>query len=206
MTQLRLNFSDERAIPVDFAGGAEPDRARWAADTARSFCERSGIDTAHLQRLTGALVGLYALTDGDRRALLLVSADAQVLAPLTFTVADTQLSPRERGDFLWSPSALLPPTTALTETEHLGTGVSSTLLQREQERDFATRRWLFLGETSTVGALLGPVAPYGLSAVEETAEQVLQTSSLEGFVAVADPDWALRLEAAGVRVGDTWAV
>ena len=79
------------------------------------------------------------------------------------------------------------------------------MLERHGDRDFGFERWLFFGEDTTVAAILGPVAPYGLAFVEEAAKDVLRRSSLEGFVASPDRARVDDLDRAVVRFGEEWS-
>ena len=101
-------------------------------------------------------------------------------------------------------AALLPPTTEIVETDHLGPGFSTTLLERHGDHDFGFRRWLFVGQNATLGAVLGPVAPYGLAFVEEVAAGILRASELEGFEPATDRTRLEELDRAVTRVGEDW--
>lgn len=202
MISLDIVYDENRCIPIEPPPG---DPTAWADDTARAFGARADLDEAAIDRVAKALVDLTRLATPERRILLVASIDAAVLAPLTITVSEDALSEAEQAEFLWSRDAVLPPTVEVIETEELGAGVTVALLQREGERQFATRRWLFAGAAGAVGALLGPVTPYGLSLVEESAGHVLASSHFEGFTPAADREIVERFEAASARAGERWA-
>lgn len=200
--QITIVYDEDRSIAVPVLPPAE--RAAWAEQTAAAYASRvRGGDSLRLG-IVAALVRLTALADEESRLLLLVGADGAVLAPLLVFVVPHELSEREQADFLWHPSALLPPTPTVVTTTHLGTGFSSGLAQRENGADFSTRRWLFFGSGMTVAALLGPVAPLGLGLVDGIADELLKASSVEGFVPRDDVAKAERLDALASPSREGW--
>jgi hypothetical protein len=204
--QITLRHDPERSIPVPHAERSTEERVRWARETGYSFAARAGLGDDSAQRIAAALDDIAGTTGDDHRNLLLLGADARVLSPLTVFVADEQVPDDQQAAFLWSSRALLPATTEIVETEHLGVGISATLLERHGERDFGLRRWLFVGENASLGAVLGPVAPYGLVFVEEVAAVILRESTVEGFLPVSDRTRVEALDRAVTRVGEDWAL
>lgn len=202
--ELELGVPEAAAIAVPAEARQQPG---WARAAAEDFGVRAGADADLVRRIEGALDDLVAMSTDDRRTMLLVSRPTGAIAPLTVFVSDAPLTERQQADFLWSPSAVLPPTPERTASENLGEGFSATLLQREGGRDFATRRWLFFGEDRTVGALLGPVmVPYALAVLAPLAELALAGSRVPGF-APADAEQRIsELEQACARAGEAWAL
>lgn len=204
--ELALAYAPDRVIPVPAERVSPSERAAWARRAAEDFTRETGAHSDVAARVEAALVEVAAQADDDRRLLLVVGVDGGVVAPLMISVITHELSRQEQADFLWSNTAILPVTPRLTETDALGTGFSSTLAQRENGLDFATRRWIFFGDGATVCAMLGPVVPYGLAFVEPFAEAVLASASLSGFVPRADPERLDELVSAVVRPGDDWVL
>jgi hypothetical protein len=200
--QITIAYDEDRSIPVPVLPVAE--RATWAEQTAAAFAARVGGGDQLRQGVASALDRLTVLADDDSRLLLLIGADGAMLAPLLLFVVPHELDEREQADFLWQPSALLPPTPTVVTTTHLGTGFSSGLAQREDGADFSTRRWLFFGSGMTVAALLGPVAPLGLGLVEAIADALLAESWVEGFVPREDVAKAQRLDALASPAQEGW--
>ncbi|MFF5625247.1 hypothetical protein [Microbacterium sp. LWH10-1.2] len=204
MMEIGFDFELAKAIPVETADVRQLGAAEWAAQAVSRFTAVVDVPVALRPRLQGALESVAAEVSDDARRFLLVGTDAAVLAPLVFFVVDRELTRQEQADFLWAPSAILPPASLRVETAHLGVGFSSTLAQREDGVDFGTRRWLFFGQGLTAGALLGPVAPYSLAVAEPIAESILSAARVEGFVPLANHDRVEELLAAVVRAGDEW--
>ena len=200
--ELELTYPDTAVIRVPSEARGEEG---WARRAALRFGETAGADAALVRRIEAALDQLVQLAQADRRTLLLVSVPGAAMAPFTIFVSETAPTLQEQAEFLWSPNAVLPPTPGRTPSAHLGEGFSATLLHREPERDFATRRWLFFGSDRAVGALLGPVlAPYALAVLEPIAEDILAGSRVDGFVPDAAEARLAELEAACARAGETW--
>ncbi|HEY9306984.1 MAG TPA: hypothetical protein VIP82_04190 [Microbacterium sp.] len=202
--QINLRHDPERSLPVPHVERSADERALWARETAYAFAAREGFDDAAAERITAALNDIAGATGDDRRNLLLIGADGRVLAPFTVFAASEPLAEAEQAAFLWSASALLPPTTEVVESAQLGAGISVTLLERHDDHDYGFRRWLFVGQNATLGAVLGPVAPYGLAFVEGVAGSILHESVLEGFLPSADRTRVEELDAAVVRAGEDW--
>jgi len=202
--QITFDFEMTSAIPVDIDDIRRLGVAEWAADAAARFTAAVDTPVELHDRLRSALSSVASEASDDARRFLLVGIDALALAPFVFFVTDGELTRQEQAEFLWSPTAILPPAPLRSETEHLGVGFSSTLAQREDGVDFGTRRWLFFGQGRTAGALLGPVAPYALAVLEPVAERILATARAEGFVALHADDRVTELESAVVRAGDDW--
>ncbi|MEV4687497.1 hypothetical protein [Microbacterium sp. LWH3-1.2] len=202
--QITLRHDPERTIAVPHAERSAAERTVWAREAAYAFAARNDVEEAVADRLSLALEDIASATGDDRRNLLIVGAEGRVLAPLTVFAAAEPLAEAEQAAFLWSPSALLPATTEVVESEQFGPGFTATLLERHGDHDFGFRRWLFVGRNATVGAILGPVAPYGLAFVEEIAAEVLRESALEGFVPTSDRTRVDQLDSAVVRVGEEW--
>lgn len=202
--RLNLRHDPDRCIPVPFLPRSADERAGWARETATEFAKRTGLDSAAASRIAGALDDVAAVSSDESRSVVIVGVDGRVVAPLTVFAVDERLSESEQAAFLWSASALLPATTEILETAGFGAGISATLLERHGDRDFGFERWLFLGESATVAAILGPVVPYGLAFVEETAKAVLRASTLDGFVPSADRERVDALDRAVVRFGEDW--
>ncbi|WP_106816893.1 hypothetical protein [Microbacterium timonense] len=202
--QITLRHDPARTIPVDDALRSPDERTIWARESAYAFAARNGLDDAAAERIALALEDVAAATGDDRKNLLLVGAEGRVVAPLTVFAAAEPLTDAEQAAFLWSPAALLPATTEVVASEHLGPGFSATLLERHGDHDFGFRRWLFVGENATVGAVLGPVAPYGLIFVEDAAADVMRESTLDGFIPARDDTRVRELDAAVTRVGEDW--
>ena len=202
--QINLRHDPDWSIPVPHVERPTADRALWARETANRFAATAGLDDAATERVAAALDDIAGATGDDRRSMLLIGADARVLAPFTIFAAAEPIAEHERAAFLWSSSALLPPTTEIVETDHLGPGFSTTLLERHGDHDFGFRRWLFVGQNATLGAVLGPVAPYGLAFVEEVAAGILRASELEGFDPATDRTRLEELDRAVTRVGEDW--
>ncbi len=78
------------------------------------------------------------------------------------------------------------------------------MLERRQQRDLATRRWLFFGENRTVIVSLGPVVPYGMAFAQIPVEAMLKDVQVEGFVAEDLREYVNQLEAAAARYGEGW--
>ena len=201
MTQLDISYPEDLCIPIDPTSG---DPELWAAATADGFGEATGLDPDGVSRVRAALTGLMRLAEPSSRLLLVVAPEARFLAPLRITVSDDALSRDEQAAYLWSTDAILPPTAELLETPELGAGITVALLQKQGDIQFATRRWLFPGENGAVGALLGPVQPYGLAVVQPTADAVIEQLHVEGFIPAADRTDLERWEAAAGRSGESW--
>jgi hypothetical protein len=204
--QIMIRHDADRSIAVPHLERSAQERALWARETAFAFAARDGLDDAAAERIAAALEDVAAATGGDRRNLVLVGVDARVLAPLTVFVSAEPLPEDQQAAFLWSPAALLPATTEVVESEHLGPGISATLLERHGDHDFGFRRWLFLGQNAALGAILGPVAPYGLAFVEEIAAGALRETVVEGFLPAVDRSRPEALDRAVVRAGEEWAL
>lgn len=204
--ELAIAYAPDRVIPVPAERLSPQEQAAWARQAAADFIRDAGAHSDVAAQVETALVAVAAQADDDRRLLLVVGVDGGVVAPLMISVITHELSRQEQADFLWSPTAILPVTPRLTETDALGTGFSATLAQRENDLDFATRRWIFFGEGATVCAMLGPVVPYGLAFVEPFAEAALASASLSGFVPRADSERLDELVSAVVRPGDDWVL
>jgi hypothetical protein len=202
--QINLRHDPERSLPVPHVERSADERALWARETAYAFAAREGFDDATAERITAALSDIAGATGDDRRNLLLIGADGRVLAPFTVFATSEPLAEAEQAAFLWSATALLPPTTEVVESAQLGAGISVTLLERHDDHDYGFRRWLFVGQKATLGAVLGPVAPYGLAFVEGVAGSILHESVLEGFLPSADRTRVEALDAAVVRAGEDW--
>jgi hypothetical protein len=202
--QLNLRHDPEHCIPVPFVAQTAGERAAWARETAAAFATRRELAPAVATRIAAALEDVAAVTTDESRSLVIVGIEGRAIAPLTVFAVDERLSEDDQAAFLWSTSALLPATTEILETEGFGVGISVTLLERHGDRDFGFERWLFLGEETTVAAILGPVAPYALAFVEEPAKAVLSTSTLEGFVPSTDRARVEALDRAVVRFGEDW--
>ncbi|CAN7207358.1 MULTISPECIES: hypothetical protein [Microbacterium] len=203
---LALSYAPDRIIPIPGERLSPQEQVTWARQTAEDFARDAGAHSTVAAQIETALLAVAAQADDDRRLLLVVGVDGGVVAPLMISVITHELSRQEQADFLWSSTAILPVTPRLTETDALGTGFSSTLAQRENGLDFATRRWIFFGEGTTVCAMLGPVVPYGMAFVEPFAEAVLTTASLSDFVPRSDPERLEELVSAVVRPGDDWVL
>ncbi|WEK61972.1 MAG: hypothetical protein P0Y60_04220 [Candidatus Microbacterium colombiense] len=202
--ELAIAYAPDRVIPVPAERLAPHEREAWARQAAEDFTRDSGVHSQVAAQVEAALLAVAEQADGDRRLLLVVGAEGAVVAPLMVSVITHELSRQEQAEFLWSNTAILPVTPRLTETESLGTGFSTTLAQRENDLDYATRRWIFFGEGATVCAMLGPVVPYGMAFVEPFADAALASATLSGFVPRADPARLDELVAAVVRPGDEW--
>jgi hypothetical protein len=202
--RVNLRFDREHCIPVDFPAHSATDRSEWARATAADFVARTGLAPEAAGPIAAALDDVARIASDDSRSLVIVGIDGRVIAPLTVFAVDGALSEADQAAFLWSPSAQLPATTEVIETDNFGIGISTTLLERHGDRDFGFERWLFFGEDATVAAILGPVAPYGLAFVEEAAKAVLRQSTLEGFVASSDRVRVDALDRAVVRFGEEW--
>lgn len=203
--QLNLRFDREHCIPVDVPALPAEDRTAWARTTAAAFVARTGLAPQAGGPIAAALDDVARMASDDSRSLVIVGIDGRVIAPLTVFAIDGVLGEAEQAAFLWSTSAQLPATTEVLETDGFGPGISATVLERHGDRDFGFERWLFFGEDTTVAAILGPVAPYGLAFVEEAAKDVLRRSSLEGFVASPDRARVDALDRAVVRFGEEWS-
>lgn len=201
---LTLNYDPSRIIPVPFERRTPEGHAAWAHRAAADFVREAGLHPDAVQRIQAALVPLASEADDDRRLLLVVGMDGAVVAPFIIAASEHEMSRRDQAEFLWSNTAILPATPRLTETDGFGVGFSSTLAQRADGYDFATRRWIFFGEGMTVCAMLGPVVPYGMAFVEPFAESALVTSSIEGFAPKRDRTRVDELVSAVVRPGDDW--
>lgn len=202
--QINLRHDPAWAIPVPHVERSDAELALWARESAHRFAADAGRDDATAERLAAALIDIAAATGEDRRSMLLIGADARVLAPFTVFAAAEPISDEEQAEFLWASSALLPATTEVVETEHLGAGISATLLERHGDHDFGFRRWLFVGRNATLAAVLGPVAPYGMAFVEEIAAGILRASELEGFAPATDRVRVEALDRAVSRAGEDW--
>ncbi|MFV0408061.1 MAG: hypothetical protein ACK5LN_14785 [Propioniciclava sp.] len=197
---VTLHYPDDRCIAINPPPG---DPRTWAAATAQEF--GAGTDkTAGTARLAEALTDLARMAAPERKILLITTADLSVLAPLTVTVTPEPLTPADQAEFLWSPDAVVPPTAEVVEADHLGPGISVAILHAQNERQYATRRWLFAGENGALGAWLGPVAPYGLTAVEGIAGQVILGSQVANFLPGTNQTLLNRFEAAAARQGERW--
>lgn len=204
--ELEITYAPDRVIPVPAERLSPQEQQAWARQAAADFTRDAGAHSATVAPIEDALRAVMAGVDDDRRLLLIVGVDGGVVAPLMISVITHELSRQEQADFLWSNTAILPVTPRLTETESLGTGFSSTLAQRENGLDFATRRWIFFGEGATVCAMLGPVVPYGMAFVEPFAEAALASATLSGFTPRVDQERLDELVAAVVRPGDDWVL
>ena len=201
---LTLNYDASRLIPVPFERRTSEGHAAWARRAASDFVQASGLHGDVVPRIEAALVPLTSEAGDDRSVLLVVGLDGGVVAPFVIAASPYEMPRQEQADLLWSNTAILPATPRLTETDGFGVGFSSTLAQRADGYDFATRRWIFFGEGMTVCAMLGPVVPYGMAFVEPFAESALVTSSIEGFVPKSDRTRVDELVSAVVRPGDDW--
>lgn len=204
MTTIDFTYPGDHAVPVPFEQRSPAEHAEWAEATARELAPRFADVPDFASRVEAALADLASRADDAHRLFLVISPDGSGMAPLVVSVADAPLTRAEQAAFLWSPSVILPPTPDETETAHLGAGFSVTLLQEENGVQFATRRWLFLGENGAVGAVLGPVAPYSLVIVEGVAELILEGSRVDGFVPSTDRTRIDELHAQSVRSGESW--
>ena len=202
MTDLDIAYPAHRCIPIDPPAA---EHAAWARETAQVFGADTGLDASGVERVAAALTDLARLADPVSRLLLIVTPDAAVLAPLRITVSAEPLDHAAQADFLWSTDAILPPTAEVIDSDDLGAGITVALLQQQGEIQFATRRWLFPGQNAAVGALLGPVPPYGLALVQEIADPIIEQMRVDGFVPTADRAALERFEAATVRGGEGWA-
>ncbi|WP_217178562.1 hypothetical protein [Streptomyces sp. AC495_CC817] len=206
MMDISFDFERADAIPISILDDGVQSPQEWAAAARAAYTAAVAVPEELQPRLEGALATLAARATPDARSFLLVGTDAAALAPLTIVVARSEFTRAEQAEFLWSPSAVLPPAPLRVEAEHLGVGFSSTLAQREDGEDFGTRRWLFFGRGMTVGAVLGPVAPYLLAVVEPLAEGVLHGMRVDGFEPLPNEDRVAELVSAVVRIGDEWTV
>ncbi|MFT4157363.1 MAG: hypothetical protein QM630_05460 [Microbacterium sp.] len=204
MMEISFEFETAKAIPIETTDVRRLGAAKWAAHATARFCSVIDVPGVLRGRLQGALENIAAEASDDARRFLLVGTDAVALAPLVFFVADHELSRQDEADFLWDCSAILPPAALRVETQHLGVGFSSTLAQRKDGSDFGTRRWLFFGQGLTVGALLGPVAPYTLAVVEPIAEIILAGAKVEGFSPRANEERVEELAGSVVKFGEDW--
>lgn len=201
---LALNYDETRVIPVPHESRTQTEAEQWARRAAAEYEQLVPLHPQSQERVQRALADLAMRTSDDQRLLLVVGVEGAVLAPLMIAINPEELSRREQAEFLWSNTAILPPTPRITESEGFGPGFSSTLAQQEAGNDFATRRWLFFGEGLTLGAMLGPVPPYGLAFVEPFAEALLASSSASGFVPKQDRSHVESLLSAVTTFGDGW--
>lgn len=204
MMPITLRHDAAASIAVPHAVRSPEERIVWSRATAETFSAEAGLDAQATGRIAAALDDLADATGDDHRTLLLVAADGRVLAPFTVFLSDEPLTSQVQASFLWSPSGILPATTEVVESDHLGAGFSATQLERHGDHDYGFRRWLFAGENGAVGAVLGPVAPYGLAFVEEVASAILRESSVEGFEPSSDRARLEELDAAVTRAGEEW--
>ncbi|MBY6060025.1 hypothetical protein [Microbacterium esteraromaticum] len=206
MSEFELNYRTDLAIPIaPIASVAE--RTEWARSRAQEFITASTLVAEAADRIEAALADLAGKADDDSMIALLVSEDASVLAPLTIYTTAQPMSDRAVARFLSTPATLLPPTGQTTQTQHLGVGFSSTLLESSDEVNYSTRRWVFFGESSTVTALLGPVIPaQAIALVEPIAEVFLEASRAVDFEPAQDPHRVTRLLAMTEKVGDKWEI
>lgn len=195
---LHLTYDTDRCIPV-----SGPDDAPAEA-IARDFVARVGLEAQHIDRISAAIRDARTVAGDDREVFVIVAADGAVIAPLVLAVAESRLSQAEHAGLLWSDALLLPPTPYVVETSYLGTGFSVTMLERRQQRDLATRRWLFFGEDRTVIVSLGPVVPYGMAFAQIPVEAMLESARVDGFVAADARDYVDQLDAAAARFGEGW--
>lgn len=198
---ITLTYRDTDCIPVS---DVELDPATWARERARRFRTVAELDAAAGARVAGALEDIAVLDSTDHRAFLLVSPGARVLAPFVIFASDGPLQRAEQAEFLWNGRALLPATSSLVETAELGDGFSVTTAERHENGDFGFRRWLFLGTTRSVGMVLGPVAPYGLVAVEKIAEEMVSSVRVAGYTSAADRERLDELDGAVSRLAESW--
>ncbi|MFE6996019.1 hypothetical protein ACFVAE_08700 [Microbacterium sp. NPDC057659] len=205
MSDISFDYPRGSAIPIAHDDGTQQTAAEWAAQTAAEYASAVTVPEQLRARLEHALTTLAAESTTGTNRFLLVGTDALALAPFTIVVAQNEFTRDEQAEFLWSPSAILPPGQARIETDHLGAGISSTLAQREDGADFATTRWLFFGQGLTVGAVLGPVPPYMLAVVLPTAEEILKRMQVSGFTPLPGGEERVdELVAAVIRGGDEW--
>jgi hypothetical protein len=205
MTDFELNYRTDLTIPVPPMSSEE--RVGWARRTAQEFVTAAAPSGGAVERIEQALLDLSSKADDDSLLALLVSEDATVLAPLLIYTTGAPMTDVEVGSFLVTDAAVLPPTGQSVPTQHLGEGFSSTLLERAGDVVYATRRWVFFGQNSSVAVALGPVVPaQGLALVEPIAEVILDASSAGGFVPEMEPRRIERLVAATNRTGDAWQI
>ena len=202
MTDLDIAYPAHRCIPIE---PSSADHASWADEASKAYGLDTELDDEGVKRVRVALLDLARLVDSSSRLLLVISPDAAVLAPLRLTLSAEPLTRAQQAEFLWSTDAILPPTAEVIDSDDLGAGITVALLQQQGEIQFATRRWLFPGQNAAVGALLGPVPPYGLAVVQEIADPIIEQMRVDGFVPTADRAGLERFEAATVRGGEGWA-
>lgn len=204
MMDIFFDYERADAIPISIGENGPQSPAEWAAGARSEYTAAVEVPEELHARLERALETLATRATPDARLFLLVGPDAAALATLTIVVAQSEFSRQEQAEFLWSPTAILPPAPLRVETEHLGVGFSATLAQRENGEDFGTRRWLFFGSGMTIGAVLGPVLPYLLAVVEPLAEGVLNGMRVDGFTPLLSEERVAELVSAVVKKGDEW--
>lgn len=215
--RIELRYDGASCILVPQERPSPRDLDAWASATAGEYVARrrdaseagdalEADDRIIAERVASALRDIAAASQPDQLSMLIVGAGGRVLAPLIVLLAAEPLDPAEQAAFLWSPAALLPPAVEAVESDGLGAGVSVTLLERHGDWDAGFRRWLFLGANATVGAVLGPCAPYGLAFAAPIAEQVLRDSTAEEFLPSGDRARIAELVAAGAPQGESWPV
>ena len=132
------------ASPSPTSSGPPTSACGGSAGPGYSVAAHEGLGDDSAGRVAAALADIADATGEDRRSVLLLGPDARTLAPLTVFVADEQLPDDQQEAFFWSSLALLPATTEIVETEHVGVGISAMRSARSIARSLrgaACSRW-----------------------------------------------------------------
>lgn len=207
---VRYRYDANRVIPVP-QGMADDDAGRiWAARAAQTYAEHVlaevDLDEVAVGRVSQLAADLVRASADGRSAALLFLPEPQIAAPLTISFSPDRPSRDEQEDFLWPRTCLLRPVHGEIDTLELGAGTTVALVQRVEGRTFAERRWLFLGDRGSVAVVLGPVPVPLLSMVEPVTDVIIESLSVDDYVADPDGLGATQIAAAFARDEERWPV
>ncbi|MDN8549747.1 hypothetical protein PUW81_011580 [Microbacterium sp. NM3R9] len=207
---VRYRYDRDRVIPVAVKGEDDEARRSWALNAAASYAEHIrtevDLDATAVARVADLAAELARVAGGSRAAALLFLPEPQIAAPMTIMFSPEQPTKADQEDFLWPRSSLLRPTHRKISTDGLGAGSTVAIVHREHHRAVAERRWLFLGEHGSVAVALGPMAVPFLALVEPVSDLIIDSLSIDGYV--ADPSGRAATEIADAFQQDEerWAV
>lgn len=201
---LELAYDEGRFLPVEPrpAGAADA----WARDVVARHVAAHPEAEPLRERLAMFAAGLAAEPAGaDGSAewrFVLADPVGGIVAPFLL-FATTRTDDPARRDLVWDRAAFLGPVARTHPTEHLGTGVTTLFVVQDHGHVLATRRWLYPGVGASLCAVLGPLPPGELIAVQEIVQAVLAGARAEGF-APDDDGWAEAFVGEAVPFGDAW--
>ncbi len=207
---VRYRYDTNRVIPIPSGMDDDGTGRAWARTAAAEYAahirDEIALDETAVSRIENLVADLVRASRDGRSAALFFLPEPQIAAPFTVMYSPDRPSRDEQEDFLWPRSCLLRPVHEMISAGGLGAGSSVAIVQRVQERTFAERRWLFLGERGAVAVTLGPVPVPILSLVDPLTETIIDTLSVDEYVPEAGGDGAKQIADAFERDEERWAV